>query len=152
MGTARVWQRVEIEIDGNTFGIGSREVPQTITIGDDESFVKTFNVAASGTTEIFDVDNDMSEFDILAVRCDRNLILELVTDDDGDVGEEDFTVGLLGTGTDDDFGPLFILTRDDSYANYTVAFAGGTLDVIERLTVKNLDSSNAAKVQILAAT
>ena len=152
MGTARLYQRLEIDIDGITYSLGSRDVPQTITFGSDLHVLKTLNVAASGTTEVFDVDDDLADFDVLAIACDRNLVLELVTDDDGNVGQEDFTIGLLGTGTDNDFGPLFVLTRDDSYANYTVAFAGGTLDVIERLTVKNLDASNAAKVQVLAAT
>lgn len=115
-------------------------------------FDQTFSIGTSTAVKVFDIDEDLGDFDFLCITCDFDLMLELVTDDDGNVGEEFCTMGLLGTGKANKHGIPFILARDDSYANATVAFAGGTLDLIETIRVKNLSGSQAATCRVFAVT
>jgi hypothetical protein len=101
---------------------------------------------------LFTAGTELADFDILLLASDYDLMVELTTDYGNDVGDEPHTFGLLGSGTTGTWGPPLILTRDDSYANYTVNFGGGTLDVIDRVRVRNLSASQAAQCLIMAAT
>ena len=119
-------------------------IQETVT-GEVEN--KTFDIATSATVKVFDIDESpLGDFNVLAIEVDNDAIVEFVTDDDADVGEEVFTIGLKGGGV-----PL-VIGRDESYANYTVNFGGGTLDVIETVRIKNLSGSNAVKAHVLIIT
>ena len=74
--------------------------------------------------------------------------------DDADVGEVVSTKPLIGSGTAKTYGVPFILAGDDSYASdHTAGFeVVGTLDVIERITARNLSTTNTARVHLFGAT
>ncbi len=79
-------------------------------------------------------------------------MVELITDQGADVGTVVSTVQVAGTGTTGSYGAGFSLASDTSYANYTTNFAAGTLDVIDKILVKNLSTTQAAKVYFCAIT
>ena len=105
---------------------------------------QSFSLATATTVKIFDIDEDLADFDVLVIVSDTNVYLETVVDDDADVGEVASTIPITANVP-------FILGRDDAYANYTVNFAGGTLDVIETLRIRNV-SGGTAIINIFAAT
>lgn len=108
-------------------------------------FRKQYSVAASTTVTLFDIANDLADFDIMVVVSDKsNVILEWTTDKDGSVGDEYATIGLYAN-----MPQLF--GTDDSYANYTANYGGGTLDKIERVRVRNLGTETAV-VELIAIT
>lgn len=119
---------------GNTHR-GSRETTKTVDgIVSDE----TFSVAASTTVTLYDSTVDsVSAFDFLHVESDEDVMLELITDQNNGVGKEVFTVTVTGGGEP------FVLDSNVSYANYTTNFAGGTLDVIDKILCRNLGTETA---------
>jgi hypothetical protein len=139
-------------VNGRKYEFGSLTTPTTIAAAGDDVYELITSVAVSTSIKIFDVDEDLADFDFLLVAADWDLQLQVVVDDDGDVGEAAFTLPVEGSGTTGTWGPPVIFASDDSYANYTVDFAGGTLDVIERLNVKNNSATQAAQVVCLAFT
>lgn len=153
MATLNFYCYVQGVINEQNVEFGSLRTPTVLTIGSNIRVINELSIAASSNSKIFDVDDDLSDFDLLWVASDRDLILQLVTDDDGDNGERAFTLPLIGSGTAGRYGFPFVLLADDSYANHTVDnFASGTLDVIERVDARNNDATNAAKVILFAAT
>ena len=151
MPTLNLLQYASVRVDGRIYEVGSLTKPHGIDVtGLVHEQIHT--VGTETTVKIFDIDDDISDFDFLFIESDQDLILELVTDDDGDVGEEVFTVGLDGSGTAGKYGGAFVLCRDTSYANYTVNFGGGTLDNIETIRVRNLNDTTTAKVHIVAVS
>lgn len=151
MANVHLYNYLSVNIDGEHIELGSLTTPISRALTNDVAYRRVFSVGTETTQELFDVnDVDLSAFDMLWIACDFDLILQLVTDDDADVGEEIFTLGLLGSATANKYGIPFILARDDSYANYTVDFGGGTLDLIERISVRNLSTTQAARCVILA--
>lgn len=137
---------------GQKHTFGSLSTAKQITCaGHVES--RTFTIGTETTVKVWDsTESPSSNFDFMAIEVDRNAMLEMITDDDNSVGQEQYTVGLLGSGTAGIPGPPYMLSRDDSYANFTTQFAGGTLDVITTLYVRNLDASNSLQCQIFLVT
>lgn len=82
-------------------------------------------------------------FALLVLETDQAVMVEFVTDDGGEVGEEVFTVELNP-------GIPLILGDDASYADYTVNFASGTLDTIEAIRAKNLGATDAKVRRLLS--
>lgn len=151
--TVRLWSRLEVVVNGQVIAAGRRltDAPHKISLASGIVHEQTVSIAAGSSAKLFDVDDDIADFDLLWIESDQTVVLQLVTDDDADVGEELGTVTLTGSGTAGTYGPPFFLVGDDSYANFTVDFAGGTLDVIERINAKN-NGSSAAQVHLLALT
>lgn len=140
-----------LTIEGQSYEVGSLRVPAYQSIsGEFDRFVK--KVAVSSSEDIWDVSNsNLSDFDFLWIAADFDCSLELIVDDNGSVGEVAFTVDLVGTGRAGEFGMPFILASDASRANNTAGFAG-TIDVIERISAKNLSSSNIVTLQMMVAS
>jgi hypothetical protein len=114
---------------------------------------KNFNIGTSATVKVFDIDESpLADFQMLAVEVDYDCMMEIVVDDDANVGEVASTIGLLGSGTTGIAGPALVIHRDEAYANYAVNFASGTLDVIETIRIKNLSGSQAVQAHILLVT
>ncbi len=141
-----------VDIDGKPYRLGHLTEEVTITLGDELVHEHVHSVGPGTIVKIFDVDEDLADFDFLWIESDLDVMLEFVVDDDADVGEVASTFPLEGSGTANSYGVPFILGRDDAYANYTVAFAAGTLDVIETIRARNLDDTDTARVHIFAAT
>lgn len=135
-------------INGERYEAGSLTIPVGKTVTLAYEIIKS--VAPTTTVELFDATEDLSAFQLLWIASDFDLMLELSTDTNATYGERDATVELVGSGTALTYGTPFILAGDASYANYTVNFAAGTVDVIDRIRARNLSSTNTAKVRILA--
>ena len=106
---------------------------------------QSFSVAASGTQEVFNIDNNLGDFQILVIVSDTSAVmLEWTVDKNAGVGDE-FATQYMAANV-----PA-IIPSDIAYANYTSNFGGGTLDKIERLRVKNT-ATTTAKVRVFAVT
>lgn len=138
------WSALEFTAnDGSTVGAGSLDVPVIVAAQTDAQVYKQTLVLAqnaSGTLWLSTV--GPSDFTYLEIRSNVGdgtngwVILELTTDVDGSIGTELATVPVMA-------GVPFVLASSVSYANYTANFAGGTLDKIQRIRVKNLNTADA---------
>lgn len=105
-----------------------------------------FSVASSTTVTLYDATVDaVSAFDFLWIESDEDVMLELITDQNNGVGKEVYTIEVIGGG------PPQIFSSNASYANYTTNFAGGTLDVIDKILCRNL-GDDTATVRRVAVT
>jgi hypothetical protein len=101
-------------------------------------------VAAGAIATLFTTDN-LADFNLMVVTSTTsNVFAEITTDVNGGVGTELATVELSSKVP-------YILASNRSYANYTANFAGGSVDAIERVRVKNTGSVPAT-VEIFAMT
>lgn len=143
-----IYDYMTIKADGELHVIGSLDRPSGIVSCVGQVIRRKIEVAISTTKTIFDVSNDLSSFEVIGISCDFDLMIELGTDISNSIGDEYYTIGHRGSGRAGEFGAMFRLLRDDSYAGYTANFAGGTLDLIEKIRVKNLSTTQAAQVEI----
>ena len=132
--TIKLTARYEVTVGGNTYSLGSPD-PVSISVAG-QSFIQRVSVAQNTTVTLLDTTADLANFDFAFILSDQDVILELVTDDDASVGEEPYTIKLLANVP-------FVLGSNVSYANYTVNFGGGTLDVINTIRVRNLGATTA---------
>jgi len=110
---------------------------------------KEYVIATATNKIVWDPTTDGSEavtdFDFLYIKSSGNADVEFVTDVGGEVGGEAGTVRVIGNT------PL-VLGADDSYANVTgVVALGGTLDVIDKIRIRNPGSSSIT-VRVILAT
>lgn len=110
--------------------------PVSISAGSDLIHDQTVTLATATTTTLFNDTEDIADFDFLFIVSTQDVYLELTTDLDNSVGDELYTLPLTANVP-------FVLARDDSYANYTANFGGGTLDTIERIRCRNISGSTA---------
>ncbi len=123
---------------------GGRTVPVTLTV-DGTIHDQTVSIANNATTTLFDSTVDIPDFDYLYIVSDQTgVYLELMTDQSNNVGDERSTVKLTANFP-------FILSSDDSYANYVTNFGGGAVDVIDLIRAQN-KSGVTATVRIFAIT
>jgi hypothetical protein len=144
---------VHAQLDGagnDRLSLGDFAVPIKVTVAG-QQFHQTHSIAGSTTVTLFDATQDLADFDFLLIRADGELIVELVTDQNAGVGTEQYTVTVNGGNNTGEFGVPFVLANDQSYANYTINFGGGTLDVIDLIRARNLGTS-AVKCEIFAVT
>jgi hypothetical protein len=118
--------------------------PVSVTCAGGSVHDQTVDLATATTTTLFNTTEDLADFDFLFITSTQDIYLELTTDLDASVGDEVYTVPVTANVP-------FVLARDDSYANYTVNFGGGTLDVIQRIRARNVSGSTAT-IRIVAAT
>jgi len=138
-------------LNGRRINIGSRNDAITIALASDLHFFEEYSLSANSNTKIFDVTENLGDFDVIAVLCDQDITIQLVTDDTGAVGEEDYTLTVKGSGTNGTYGLPFVLGSDASYANHTVdTWSGHTIDTIDRIDART--GASAAKVLCFAAT
>lgn len=127
---------VMIGNDGIPIPFGNASTPKVITLGTGICGKKDVSCAQNTTKTIYDASTDLADFDFLAILSDQDVMVEFTTDANGGVGDEFYTMELAA-------GVWFILGDDVSYANYTSAFGGGTLDVIDKIKVRNLGATTA---------
>mgnify|MGYP001582441660 CR=1 FL=1 len=130
--------------DGIPIPFGDPATPKVITLGTGIAFKRDASVAQNTTATLFNTTNDLSDFDCMIILSDQDVMLEFTTDLDNSVGDEVYTLELSA-------GVPLVLGDDVSYANYTVNFGAGTLDVIQRVRVRNLGATTA-NVTLLAGT
>ena len=156
MSTPKVYVRTAVNalVKGEPLRFGSGLEVVSVDIAGDEVSKDIITVGASTTVKIWDKDESgVGDFDFLLLAATRTLYVEFTVDIGGEVGTFPFVLPLAGTGTDTQFGVPLMLGADDAYASdYTANFGAGTLDKIERIRVRNLDSTNASKVFRIIAT
>jgi hypothetical protein len=132
----------ELAVAGKVYRWGSQQpVRHTVTAANVAD--KVVSVALDATELLWSaLVDEPSSFALLVIETDAVVMLELVTDDGADIGEEIITVELNP-------GFPLMLGDDVSYAGYTVNFGGGTLDKIETIRAKKLSGAAAAKVRVL---
>lgn len=78
-----------------------------------------------------------NDFTVLAIVTSVDMDLELTTDLDGGTNTRIYTLGTRANIP-------FIIPKNRSYSGYVENFGGGTVDKIERLRVKNVDTNTAS--------
>lgn len=125
-------------------GQSSSSTSQSITLTNGEVSHGVAAIATSTTNAVWDDSHPVETLEFLWIKpIGQNLILQLVTDDDGNVGEEFYTIELKA-------GVPFLLASEQSYANATVDFGGGTIDDIERVSIRNISGSAASYEYLIA--
>ena len=125
--------------------LGDFETAVNVPVASDLKYLKDFSVAAAAKATLFDATTDLADFDfLLIVTDDADVMVELVTDQNAGVGRVVSTLQLYP-------GLPLILGGDNSYANYAINFAAGTLDVIDLIRAKNIGSDTVV-VSCFAAT
>jgi hypothetical protein len=122
--------------DGIAIPFGNASTPKVITLGTGLAGSKPYSVAQNTTKTLFDATTDLADFDCMIILSDQDVYLELTADQNATYGTQLFAPKVLA-------GVPFILGSDDAYANYTVNFGGGTVDVIDRVRVRNLGATTA---------
>jgi len=156
MSTPKLYFRyqVDVVVDGQHKSLGSLLEPVAIDIAGNEVTDDSIVIPASTVVKIWDKDESaVGDFDFSLLACDFDLMVELTIDSGGEVGTRLQTLSLKGSGVAGKYGLPLPLGADDAYASdYTASFAAGTLDLIERIRVKNLSSTQAAKLRRILAT
>jgi len=117
----------------------------TETLDGDTADDRTFSVGAETTVTLWDATvSPVSAMSFLWIEAEASVVIELITDQNAGVGKEVFTITI-------EPGKPFMLGSNVSYANYTTNFAGGTLDVIDKILCRNLDADDAAEVRVVVA-
>lgn len=148
MATLNLYTFLSVEINGKESKFGSLGVPSNLSVT--LPFEKVLSVAPSTIINMFDVTKDLTSFQFMLLVSDLNLMVELTTDVPGAVGIQYYTLPLIGSGTAGKFGIPLILPGNASYGNYTNNFAGGTIEAVGRIKVKNLDPSLTAQCLAMA--
>lgn len=147
MPAVRIWSYIEVD---DAFGVTHKlgdppaDTPRQFSI-DGDVHDKTYSVANGSTQKLYDVDDDIGDFDVLAIVSTQNLLLQIVIDDDGDNGES-YQVHTLRA-----YIPFLLGTDDGLASDGSVDLFDGTADLVERINCKN-SSGSAADVRILAGT
>jgi hypothetical protein len=149
MATLKLTVHATIAVDGEEHEIGSLTTPEQVTIGTAGSEIlidQIHEVAASGgTKEIFDVADDLADFEFLIIISTQDVLLQIVVSDSGSPTEQ-FLVLTLKADVP------FILGADEAQAgSVTVDNFNGTADTVDRINVKN-NAASAAKVRVLAVS
>lgn len=144
----QVFQYVEVTIKGRQIRMGSLQAAQVITLGTDAVLDRTNSLATGNTWDVWDASDTevepMADFDFLAVESDQDVFVELVAD-------ENATFGRVAATHEVSANVPWFLTSDTAKANYTVDFAAGTTDVIDRIRVHN-ESGSTALIRVLMLT
>ncbi len=133
MPVLKVWQRFEIvDLLGVKHVGGSSVTPQTVSVvGTIKDEVKVVGAAVTWDFWVTGTEEPLTDFDFLFIESDLDgVMVELTTDKGAEVGKVVSTVELKA-------GKPLMLNSDGSWANYTVDFAAGTLDVIDQIRIHN---------------
>lgn len=109
-----------------------------ITLTDDVFDDRRFTLAQDDIVTLWAASSSPCESPkVIWIESDQEVILELTVDANGGVGTEIITATVAA-------GVPFCLASCQAYANYTTNFAGGTLDVLDRVKCKNLGEDDAS--------
>ena len=144
MATAYVYQCVECE--GYIEKRGSRSAPTSVTVTGTKKEWRA-SLATATTSLVWDAavsGEPITDRDIFWIKSDQDLLVEITGDANGTYGTVLHAVKVLANE------PKVVL-RDDIIANHTANFATGTVDVVDRIRVRNVSGSTAL-IDILLLT
>jgi hypothetical protein len=144
VATLNVYQAFDVTVNGVTTLRPSRSAPSAITVlGQKKEWNRSL---ATATTAVVwdgtDADESLADFDFFYLKSDQDLLVEFMCDKGGQVGTVVFARKLLANE------PMMLL-HDDAMANYTAAFATGTADVIDKISVRNVSGTTAVVDAVL---
>lgn len=147
--TLKLISHVIVDIDGKPYQAGSLTVARTLTLGSDLVFEQIYTVAPTTAVKLFDVAENLADFDFLLIETDLDVLLEFITN----TAANYYRQALLGSATANSYGIPFMLGADDTdQQDGTVAAFDGTADTIEQIYAYNESATDTARVHILAAT
>lgn len=126
-----------------------KKIPVAVTLGSRSTpEERDYSIADAGTQNCWDPlatdTENPSTFSFLFIWSDQSVDVEFICDDGGEVGKVIWTHRVVADVP-------FMLGADDSYANPGADDAyAGTLDVIERIRIKN-SSGSTAKIKVIIA-
>jgi len=147
--TLKLISHVIVDIDGKPYQAGNLAQARTITLGSDLVYESVFSVAPTTAVKLFDIAENLSDFDFLLIETDLTVLLQFATN-----GATEYDVKeLLGSGTANSYGIPFLLGSDDTQQqDGTIDLFDGTADTIEQIYAYNESATDTARVHILAAT
>ena len=135
---------VETTLDGEVISLGSLTSPTSVTYATEHGHFQQYTVASSSTQKLFDVSEDLSDFDVMFIVSSQDVEVEYVVANGGNevVYTRKIRANLMEIiGSDD--------SRDSTHTEDWGA--DGTADTIDKVTVKNTGSSSA-NIKVLALT
>jgi hypothetical protein len=125
-------------------GRQSNELPRTISVTGDLHDQK-HTLATATSLELFDVADDIADFNFLAVESSRTILMQIVIDDNATNGESYQVITLTANH------PIFFSSDVALASDGSVDLFDGTSDKIERINVRN-NSGSTAVIRVFAIT
>lgn len=152
MATIQIYQFAVVDIDGRGVKLGSLSDPRCVAITNDEVFDQTLKVAPETATKVWDkTENEaMGAFAFLWMESDLDVLVQFTTD----AGTSDsYDVKTLkGSGTAGQMGPAIVLGSDDTQLlDGSIDTFDGTDGTVDEIWVYNPDTTNTARVRVMAA-
>jgi hypothetical protein len=147
MATVQVYQFAVVDLgDGRVVKAGSLSEPRCLSISDDAVVDETFIVAPETAVQVFDATAALGSFSFLWLESDLDVLVQFST------GTTRFDVKkLLGSGTAGVMGVAVVLGADDTLVAGTQDTFNGTAGTVEEIWVYNPDSTDTARVRVIAA-
>jgi hypothetical protein len=143
--TLRVYQAFEMVVGNVPVTGGSRSKPVEMTVaGLPLELPKSLGPELTWNAWLGS-DGPISDFDFLWIESDKDITIELMCDANDGVGTVVFAKEIKANE------PWSIL-HDDAMANYTANFAAGTMDVIDRIRVRNRSVTDTAVIRLVLVT
>lgn len=144
MPNVSIWSAFEfVGNDGGRIGTGAPDEPTILNGVDGQRYVNgTDSLAQNSSATLWTTALGPTRFNFACLLSDVGddtnglVMVEFTTDLDNSVGTSCYTMALKA-------GIPLTLSSDRSYANYTSGFATGTLDYIQSIKVKNLNTTAA---------
>lgn len=145
MSTINTWIRSEVTIGNQKYTLGDIFNPVQITLGSDVVHIQRVSVADSTATKLFDIADDIADFDFLWIESSQTGEVELVVAD-GEAGVQLIVLPVLANL------PLILGGDNSRESDHTEDFGTvGTADNIEKITFYQT-SGSAANVLLAAFT
>jgi hypothetical protein len=150
--TLNFFQYISAWINNQLKRFGSLELPYSYGSLTGLIHDQVLQVAPVTQVVLFDSTQDLGDFDLLCVETDLDVMIEIVIDQNNTFGTRHMQIKLPGSGVAGKYGPPLTIPSNIAYANSTIAFAAGTLDVIDKINSKNLSATLTANVHVFAVT
>lgn len=145
MADIKVREKVDSTINGSVVSYGDINSSVTVTAATGGKLDAVFPVADAGTQKIFDVADDLADFDYLRITSDQTVEAEFVVGNGGG-SEVMFVLEIVANL------PFHLGSDASRLSDHTEDWgADGTADTIDKITIKN-SSGSTANVHVLAAT
>jgi hypothetical protein len=143
MATVDITQHFESALGGHVFTGGSITVSQSITL-DGDAHIQRHTIATATTKKVFDIADDLADFDFLYLKSDKTVEAEFVVADGGNVVV--FVLPLVANI------PLMLGSDASRDSAHTEDWGvDGTADTIDKITISNA-SGATANVDVAAIT
>lgn len=124
-----------VTLNGKTVSAGSLTVPTSVAIGG-QQHVQSFSVAQDGIQKVFDVSEDLADFDYMWIEADQDIEIEYVVANGGNE-----VVSTLKAVANVPFTLSSDVARDSAHAEDWGT--DGAADTIDKVTIVNKETTTA---------